>query len=181
MAGQRLTDKTALEEQLGSGDLLMVVDVNDTTGSAAGTSKKYDAKFLMQTDKISVSNAELQAMKADGSAGTFKTLVGALSGYMITIYNVNVIVTYAASTESSAENLYFGYESDTILQYWGYSRRFMNGITLDITASFAAQTPSNGTCSTSILNKPFLMYSSGAFNGGWSCDVYVTYAYTKVL
>jgi hypothetical protein len=33
MAGQRLTDKTALEQQAGSGDLLLVVDVSDTTGS----------------------------------------------------------------------------------------------------------------------------------------------------
>ena len=65
MAGQRLTDKSALEEQLGSGDLLMVVDVNDTTGSADGTSKKYDAKFLMQTDKISVSNAEIQDLSSN--------------------------------------------------------------------------------------------------------------------
>ena len=40
MAGQRLTDKTALEQQTASGDLFMVVDVNDTTGSAAGTSKR---------------------------------------------------------------------------------------------------------------------------------------------
>ena len=52
MAGQRLTDKTALAEQTGSGDLFMVVDVNDTTGSAAGTSKKIDSKFVIQTDKI---------------------------------------------------------------------------------------------------------------------------------
>ena len=48
MAGQRLTDKTALEEQAGSGDLLMVVDVNDTTGSAQGTSKKMDFKYVIQ-------------------------------------------------------------------------------------------------------------------------------------
>ena len=64
MAGQRLTDKTALEEQLGSGDLFMVVDVNDSTGSAQGTSKKFDTKFLLQTDKISISNAEYQALNS---------------------------------------------------------------------------------------------------------------------
>ena len=52
MAGQKLTDKTALTEQTGSGDLFMVVDVSDTTGSSAGTSKKFDSKFLLQTDKI---------------------------------------------------------------------------------------------------------------------------------
>ena len=181
MAGQRLTDKTALEEQLGSGDLFMVVDVNDSTGSAEGTSKKLDTKYLIQTDKISVTNAELQDMKADGSAGSFKTLVGALSGYMITVYNVTVLCTYGASTEASANNLYFGYKSDSIASYWTYARRFMNGETNDITASFAAIPPSGGTCSESILNKPFLMYSNNAFNGGWTADVYVTYAYTKIL
>ena len=58
MANVKLTDKTALEEQLGSGDLFMVVDVNDTTGSSAGTSKKFDTKYLLQTDKISLSNSE---------------------------------------------------------------------------------------------------------------------------
>ena len=52
MANVKLTDKTALEEQLGSGDLFMVVDVNDTTGSSAGTSKKFDTKYLIQTEKF---------------------------------------------------------------------------------------------------------------------------------
>tara|TARA_R100000152_G_C6738873_1_gene162797 strand:- start:71 stop:616 length:546 start_codon:yes stop_codon:yes gene_type:complete len=181
MAGQRLTDKTALEEQLGSGDLFMVVDVNDSTGSAEGTSKKFDTKYLIQTDKISVTNAELQLMKADGSAGSFKTLVGALSGYMITVYNVTVLCTYGASTEGSNNNLYFGYKSDSITAYWSYARRFMSGETDDITASFAGVAPSGGTCKESILNKPFLMYANSPFDGGWTCDVYVTYAYTKVL
>ena len=31
MANQRLTDKTALGQQTGSGDLYMIVDVSDTT------------------------------------------------------------------------------------------------------------------------------------------------------
>jgi len=80
MAGQRLTDKTALAEQTGSGDLFMVVDVNDTTGSAAGTSKKIDAKYIIQTDKFSLSNAEIKLLS---TAASPKTLVGAkwLYGY----------------------------------------------------------------------------------------------------
>tara|TARA_R100000655_G_scaffold32234_4_gene64051 strand:+ start:1413 stop:1958 length:546 start_codon:yes stop_codon:yes gene_type:complete len=181
MAGQRLTDKTALDEQLGSGDLFMVVDVNDTTGSTAGTSKKFDTKYLIQTDKISVSNAELHAMKATGGAGTFKTLVGALSGYMITVYNVTILTTYAASTEASSENLFLGYKSDDTTAYWGTARDFMNGSTKSISACFTGAFVPNGTCTESLLNKPFLMYSSDNFDGGWTCDVYVTYAYTKVL
>lgn len=181
MANQRLTDKTALEEQLGTGDLFHVVDVSDTTASAAGTSKKFDTKYLIQTDKISVSNAELQLMKADGSAGSFKTLVGALSGYMITVYNVTILCTYGASTESSSENLYLGYKSDTTSSYFGQGRDFMNGKTGDLSFVFTGSFPANGTCSESLLNKPFLMWASSPFNGGWTCDVYVTYSYTKLL
>ena len=99
---QRLTDKTALDEQAGSGDLLMVVDVNDTSGSASGTSKKQDFKYVIQTDKFSLNNTEVQALNS-----TSKTLVGALSGYMPTVYHVTVLCTYASATESSSNNLYF--------------------------------------------------------------------------
>ena len=176
MANVKLTDKTALEEQLGSGDLFMVVDVNDTTGSSAGTSKKFDTKYLIQTDKISLSNAEVQALNSSP-----KTLVGALSGYMITVYSVNVLCTYASSTEASSNDLYLSYDSSSTTVYWKYMRDFMNGKTTDITFCFAADTAAGGTCTTSILNKPFLMYSNNAFNGGWTADVYVTYAYTKIL
>ena len=47
MAGQRLTDKTALTTTPGTGDLLMIVDVNDTTGSLFQKSKPLNqAKYL---------------------------------------------------------------------------------------------------------------------------------------
>tara|TARA_R110002020_G_scaffold291708_4_gene507091 strand:- start:3547 stop:4083 length:537 start_codon:yes stop_codon:yes gene_type:complete len=178
MANVRLTDKSEINEQLGSGDLFMVVDVNDTTGSAAGTSKKFDTKYLIQTDKFSLSNAEVKLL-SDGSAP--KTLVGALSGYMVTVFNVTMLVTYASATELSSNDLYFGYDSSSTSAYWRQIRDCMNGKTTNITFTLAADPPSGGGCSTSILNKPFLMYSNAAFTGGWSCDVYVSYAYTKVL
>jgi len=176
MAGQRLTDKTALEEQLGSGDLFMVVDVNDTTGSAAGTSKKYDAKFLMQTDKISVSNAEILDLSSNE-----KVLVGALSGYMITVFNVTCLSTYASATETSNKTLLFGYDDSTNTPYWDAQARMMQGSTTNRTYNFSGDVSSSGTCEISIINKPFIIWSDAAFNGGWSMDVYVTYCYTKVL
>tara|TARA_R100000664_G_scaffold30044_1_gene42291 strand:+ start:324 stop:854 length:531 start_codon:yes stop_codon:yes gene_type:complete len=176
MANQKLTDKTELAEQVGSGDLLMVVDVNDTTGSAAGTSKKMDFKYLMQTDKISVSNAEFQALDS-----TPKTLVGALSGYMITVYQVTILTTYASATDSAAANLVFSYDSAEATNYWYSYRRFMNGVTTDASFCFSPEPAASGSCKVSLLNKPFQIYSSAAFNGGFSADVYVTYAYTKVL
>lgn len=175
MANQRLTDKTSLEQQVGSGDILMVVDVNDTTGSAEGTSKKMDFKYLMQTDKISVTNAEIDL------ATNPKTLVGALSGYMITVYNVTILTTYAASAESSNASLYLTYDTSDSLNYWSFYRRFMNLVTTDASFSLGPVPSAVGSCKTTILNKPFSLTASSDFNGGWSADVYVTYAYTKVL
>jgi len=176
MANQRLTDKTALEEQTGSGDLYMIVDVNDTTGSSAGTSKKLDSKFLIQTDKFSLSNAEVQALHT-----TSKTLIGALSGYITTVFNVTVLCTYASSTEASSNNLNFGYIDTEDNSYWKQIRDCMNGRLTDITYQLGASPSSIGTCTETILNKPFVMWSNAAFTGGWSCDIYVTYCYTKIL
>ena len=176
MANQRLTDKTALTEQAGSGDLLMVVDVNDTTGSAEGTSKKMDFKYLMQTDKFSLSNTEIKALSS-----TPKTLVGALSGYMVTPISVTMLVTYAADTEISNNNLYFGFDPSQDTQYWDYSSRIMGSVTTDKTYIYGGHQPGQGANSATILNKSFSMWSNASFTGGWSADVYVTYAYTKVL
>ena len=176
MAGQRLTDKTALEQQTGSGDLFMVVDVNDTTGSASGTSKKIDSKFVIQTDKFSLSNAEIQALHT-----TPKTLIGALSGYMITPFNVTMLCNHSSPDESSANNLLFGYNDSIDTSYWAYGRRFMNGISTSATFMYSAANTVAGACATTILNKPFEMWTSAALNGGFSMDVYVTYCYTKVL
>jgi hypothetical protein len=177
MAGQRLTDKTALEQQAGSGDLLMVVDVSDTTGSAEGTSKKTDFKYVIQTDKISVSNAEIQALDS-----TPKTLVGALSGYMITPFNVTILVTYAAATDSANKNLYLGFDDSNDSYYWDVSERFMSSVTTDNSYVYGGNMQSRYAIRTSsILNAPFVIWSNGAFNGGFTMDVYITYAYTKVL
>ena len=178
MAGQRLTDKTALDEQTGSGDLYMVVDVSDTTGSAEGTSKKIDSKFVIQTDKFSLTNAEVKLL-SDGSAP--KTLVGALSGYMVTPISVTMLCTYASATEASSNNIQFGFDTSDDNAYWYQIRDVMHNKETDITYVLSAYPPSGGSCTTSILNKPFVMWTNAALTGGWSCDVYVTYCYTKIL
>ena len=149
MANQKLTDKTSLNEQVGSGDLLMVVDVNDTTGSASGTSKKQDFKYLMQTDKISVTNAEIDLNSNP------KTLIGALSGYMINVFRVTALVTYASATESSNASLQFTYDASDASNYWFDYRRFMNGVLTDSSFCFAPFPSTVGTCKSSLLNKPF--------------------------
>jgi hypothetical protein len=179
MAGQRLTDKTALEQQTGSGDLFMVVDVNDTTGSAAGTSKKIDAKYIIQTDKFSLSNAEVIDLSTGGSP---KTLVGALSGYMVTPISCTILCTAdPLDLEASNKNLYLGFDHTQNSVYWDYASRFMGSLSSNQTYIFGGNQPGNGVKASSTINTAFVMWSSGAFNGGWTCDVYLTYCYTKVL
>ena len=41
--------------------------------------------------------------------------------------------------------------------------------------------PVGAACASSILNKPFVMWTNAALNGGYSMEVYFTYAYTKIL
>ena len=177
MAGQRLTDKTALAEQTGSGDLYMVVDVNDTTGSSAGTSKSIDSKFVIQTDKFSLANSDVIALHT-----TPKTLVGALSGYFVTPLSVSVFCTKAGSTETSSNNLMFGFDSSTDNNYWFQIRDCMNNKLTDLSYIVSGNPASGGTyIGSSTVNRPFEMWSNAAFNGGWSMEVYVTYAYTKLL
>lgn len=47
MSTSKLTDRTELTAQPANGDFLHVVDIDDTTGSAAGTSKKITVQNLM--------------------------------------------------------------------------------------------------------------------------------------
>jgi hypothetical protein len=177
MAGQRLTDKTALAEQTGSGDLYMVVDVSDTTGSSAGTSKSIDSKFVIQTDKFSLANSDVIALHT-----TPKTLVGALSGYFVTPLSVSVFCTKAGSTETSSNNLMFGFDSSTDSTYWNQIRDCMNNKLTNLSYVVSATPSASGTyVGSSTVNRPFEMWSNAAFNGGWSMEVYVTYAYTKLL
>ena len=184
MAGQRLTDKTALAEPTASGDQLMVVDVSDTTGSSAGTSKKIDAKYIIQTDKISLSNAQIIALDNGGGAGEFQVLVAAPgSGYAIVPLQVTLICTGAGSTESSNVNLIIGYDVDQILRYYQLWSRFNGTLASGQVKSYVGNglnNNGNGVNGATIDNTALSVWSTGTFNGGWAMDVYVTYQIIKL-
>ena len=181
MAGQRLTDKTALAENTANDDKLMVVDTSDTTGSSAGTSKKIDSKYIIQTDKIAVSNAELQAMDNSGSAGTFKQLVSAPgSDYFILPLSVQIHCTYASTTETSNNNMFVSFDPTDSTNYWGQVGRIMSSRTTNyVYMTFFRTSNSLALYDASIQNLPLKLSSSGNFNGGWSANVYVTYQIVK--
>ena len=181
MASQRLTDKSAIDN-IGSGDLMMLVDVSDTTGSAEGTSVKMDMKHVLQTDKISISNAEFLSMRTGAGASDFKTLVTAPgSGFMILPVNITMLVTYAAPEQTANINLFVSYNPATATYYTLQARNFMKSITNNSTFILPFLGATGGSHSASIENLPLVMYSSGNFSGGFSADVYVTYKIQKIL
>ena len=114
---------------------------------------------------------------------TPKTLIGALSGYMPTVYNVTVLCTYASSTEASNRGLLFGFDNSDDTHYWGKADRIMSSESTDCSYVVQGQgAPRIPVRTTSIINTPFICWAdSTGFGGGWSCDIYVTYCYTKIL
>ena len=181
MAGQRLTDKTALAENLASDDILMCVDVGDTTSSAEGTSKSVLSKYIIQTDKVTVSNAELTSMDATGGAGTFKEIIPAQgSGYIAIPLKVTILPT-VSDGETSNATLYLGYDSSQETYDWDSITRFNRNATSTQTFILHGAGGHGITAQTSIDNLPFLMYSSANFNStDMALNVYVTYQVVKL-
>ena len=180
MAGQRLTDKTALNNHTGSGDLYMVVDVSDTTGSSAGTSKKLDSKFVIQTDKVTVSAAEFGAMDGTGGAGNFKTLVSAPgSGYAIVPLNLVVVVTGTSSPSPANVTLYAGFLNNSTTVYVYKKSKFMQNLGTNNTLVMAKDGNAYSNTAT-IDNLAFYLYSSANFGGNFGADVYITYQIIKL-
>ena len=178
MAGQRLTDKSALSNHTGTGDLYMVVDVSDTTGSSAGTSKKIDSKFVIQTDKISVSASATQSLST--SPVTLVSAPG--SGYAVIPLNFTLFNTYSSGPETSKIALLFGHtgtSSSTLC--CSYLVNYMKGVTTNATyvISNIASTEMT-TKTTSIDDTPLYVSSTANFAGGFSIDIYVTYQIIKL-
>ena len=175
MAGTKLTDKSALDH-LGTGDLLMVVDVSDTTGSTAGTSKKMDCKYSLITDKISLSNGDITHL----NTAPKKLVETPGAGYMIVPITFTILCDYNAPDEGSSFDGYIGYDTTSTTQYLKQIRDLMNGSGSDRTYQFSSNPGSLGTYQGSVEDKALYLYSNGAFDGGWTADVYVTYHIAKV-
>lgn len=171
MAGQRLTDKTLLEEQIYSDDLYHIVDVSDTTGSPEGTSKKVEARRLIVTTRASWSNAEIIALSV-----TPQDLFSPPAGYYVIPLGVTMFCEYAAGTESSNKNIYFGYTGTGTLSYFDYGSRIMGSKTSDQTYQYSgAQSVGGGLAyAGDVSGVSFKAWANGAFNGGWSAKVYFT-------
>tara|TARA_R100001163_G_C5053562_1_gene190122 strand:+ start:670 stop:1194 length:525 start_codon:yes stop_codon:yes gene_type:complete len=174
MAGQRLTDKTALAEPTASGDQLMIVDVSDTTGSSAGTSKKISAKYVIQTDIIT-GNLDL--------ASNPLTLVAAPgSGYIVQPITITVIYTYNSVASPTSNNMYINYDSSDTTEYIVQQRNFIQNDTASRTFQFGCSSTnvSDGVYAGSIENRALVMWASADLGGNGSFKVYVTYQIVKI-
>lgn len=179
----KLTDLTALGGTPASGDLLTIVDVSDTSGGAAGTSKKVTYANLgvgggtVVTTKVSINNASVLAMKYNDTPITLKA---AESGKIIVPVAAVCVATHAGSNESSSDDLRLGWSASdsTTTQYWASGRDWMNGVSSGTRSAYIGgqnQPSSFNNMTFSITNKPFQIWCSDVFNGGWSMDVYFSY------
>ena len=174
MAGQRLTDKTALAEPTASGDQLMIVDVSDTTGSSAGTSKKISAKYVIQTD-IVTGNLDLNSNPL-----TLVAVPGV--GYIVQPLSITVLYTFNSIASPTANFLYISYDSSSTSEYLIRQRDFIKSDTADRSYQFGSATfnPADGVYAGSINNKALVMYTNTDLGGNGSFKVYVTYQIVKI-
>lgn len=173
MANQRLTDKTALSENLASGDLLMAVDVSDTTGSSTGTSKKIENQYIIQTDVVT-GNLDL--------ATNPLTLVASPgAGYFIQPLTITLIFDYIAPPSATGGYAYFGYTFATSVNYLLRLRDLFKSESADRTYVVGAGsiTPTDGTYAGSIEDKALYLYGMD-LTGNSTFKAYTTYQIVKV-
>ena len=181
----KVTDLTELATTADNGDFLHIIDTSDTTGGAAGTSKKVLISNLpsggggieIVNTKISVDNAAVLAMKYNDTPVTLKA---AEAGKIIMPLNILVVGTQAGATESSSDNLHIGWDaaSSTTADYFFYARDWMNGVASGSRTSFGGGQSNSAATNLydfSLVNKPFQAWCSDVFNGGWSMDIYLNY------
>tara|TARA_R110000822_G_scaffold285641_1_gene406977 strand:+ start:461 stop:1024 length:564 start_codon:yes stop_codon:yes gene_type:complete len=164
-------------------DLVMIVDVDDTTMSPEGTNKKITkANLLTGVGGIltqvttTVSNADVLTMKHDN---TPITLVAAESGKIHVPVGVTFVTTWGTPNESSSDDMRVGWDASTSgsVDYFNSIRDFMNGIssgTNTLTCSPFANGFGN-SYPASAVNQPLQAWCNDVFNGGWSMVIYTTY------
>ena len=178
----KLTDLAALGTTPASGDFLTVVDIDDVSGGAAGTSKKVTYANLgaggtVVSVKVSIDNAAVLNMMYNKTPVPLKA---AEATKIVVPVSCVCVATYASGTEASGFDLRMGWDaaSSTTNDRWGESRTWMGGVASGtISACFggASSAAANQIMTFSLTNKPFQIWCTGDFDGGWSMDVYFSY------
>ena len=178
MANQRLTDKSALAEPLNKADLLMCVDVSDTTGSAAGTSKKVLSKYVIQTDKLAVATAGLDL------SSNPKLLVAAPgAGFAIQPLQIMIHCVFNSAPTTASNYLYVGFISADTTNYYARQRDFFKNASSDQTYFLGgnySSNPATGIIDLTPDNKQLNIWTSVDLAGDWAMNIYTTYQIVKL-
>jgi len=180
MANKKVSDLTALGGTPANDDVLYIVDTSATASKKvtyANLIAGAGGGVSIVTSKVSVNNAAVLAMKYNDTPVTLKA---AESGKIIVPLKAIVVATHAGSNESSSDDLRMGWSAtdSTTSQYWATARDFMNGVlsgTITVSNSGVAMATTSNKMTFSITNKPFQVWCSDVFNGGWSMDIYFSY------
>jgi hypothetical protein len=174
MAGQRLTDKgTYGTTAIDWADLIMGVDISDSTGSAEGTSKSLKAQRLITTVTSSLDSSAVNALNS-----TPLGLFNPGAGFIVIPQTVICQCTHVGTPETNNEYLYIGWDQATggNTNYWDYQRSFFYNESADRTFVFSGNTtvPADGSYAGHLSGKHLELWSGGAFNGNWTMKVYAT-------
>ena len=178
MANQRLTDKSELAEPLNSADLLMCVDASDTTGSAAGTSKKVLNKYIIQTDKLALATADLDL------ASSPQTLIAPpAAGFAIQPLQIMVHCVSNTIPTTASNYLYIGFISGDTTNFYARQRDVFKSASSDQTYFLAGNFSTNqaaGAIDATPNGKGLYLWSSVNLTGNWAMNVYTTYQLIKL-
>lgn len=178
MANKKVSDLTALGGTPASDDVLYIVDTSATASKKVTYANLIaGAGTEIVTTKVSINNASVLDLKYDDTPITLKA---AESGKIIVPVSAIVVATHAGADESSSDDLRLGWSASdsTTSQYWVGSRDFMNGVTSGTITQSMGGPAGGGTSNNmtfSITNKPFQVWCTDVFNGGWSMDIYFSY------
>ena len=170
MASQKLTDKSALAQQAASDDLLMVVDVSDTTGSADGTSKKIEAQNVIAVKTLGLSSAQIQALHT-----TPITILSAPgSGFMHLVHAAYILVDYGTTTETARLSLVLGYGTPSHLSNRIYRvNSFMQNVAAN--AGFQFESSNSNAAMTQGLNQDLKIAVDSAITADFTATLCVSY------
>ena len=163
-------------------DLVMIVDVSDTTMSPEGTNKQITKANLFSVGltqvSTSVNNTAVLRMKYDDLP---IELVAGIAGKIIVPVNITIVSTQAGLTETSSDDLRFGWDatnSGSGADNFTSIRDMMNGITGGISQTQSVSPYANGWAASynaDATGQPLEAWCNDVFNGGWSMVIYTTY------
>ena len=178
MANQKVSDLSALGGTPANDDVLYIVDTSATASKKVTYANLVaGAGGTVVTTKVSINNASVLDLKYDDTPITLKA---AEAGKIIVPVKAIIVATHAGSNESSSDDLRMGWSASdsTTSQYWASARDFMNGVSSGtISQAWSGQIGGglSNSMTFSLTDKPFQVWCSDVFNGGWSMDVYFSY------